>query len=90
MCAKGCSVRGAGSAEGWAVNLLLVGNPIQEELWSGESEGALGSAEAQGGISPLPACFQSSLSSAKSCQMGAMMDLCRSRNDAALPPGKLL
>lgn len=67
-----------------------MGNGTKEELWSGESEEALGGAEAQGVFSPLPVCFHSSLPTAKSCQMEAMMDLCRSKNDASLPSGKLL
>lgn len=67
-----------------------MGNPIKEELWSGESREVLSGAEAQGVFSHLPACFHSSLSTAKSCQMEAMMDPCRSKNDALLPSGKLL
>lgn len=67
-----------------------MGNPVEEELWSGESKEGLGGAEAQGVFSPLPVCFHLSLSTAKSCHMEAMMDPCRSKNDASFPSGKLL
>lgn len=92
---KGSSARGAGSAKGWAVNLLLVVVWLFLQCRESCQGGALvwrelGGAEEQGVFSPLPVCFHSSLSTAKSCQMEAMMGLCRSKNDASLPSGKLL
>lgn len=67
-----------------------MGNAIKEELWSGEGEEVPGGAQAQGVFSPLPVCFHSFLSTVKSCQMEAVMDPCRSKNDVSLPSGKLL
>lgn len=88
----------SGSGKGQIMNLLLVhvrllvqcGKLHRGVTCSGESKDSLSGAEEQGVFSPLPACFHSSLPTASSCQMEAVMDPCRSKNDALLPSGKLL
>lgn len=96
--ANGFSVGGSGSVKGQIVNLLLVdvwlllqcGKLCQGVTLLWREQGIRSVVQKKGLFSPLPACFNSSLPTASCCQMEAMMDPCRSKNDASLPCGKLL